>query len=460
MSGSRALAYTTSSRRVVDVPCHPLGGDAIDGGAISFDGIKGAEKKRPHSARAIPHARCQSRGGDAERGDERNAGRRQAPAASLIDAAGGRSASAAWAGESQPGLFAHAHAVIGRGPVANNATSGAPPQRFPQARRREGHLELRHAEGRQDVDRGIDQPRESPQHSSAPWATWAPRCARRSFPLWRPRRHGDGRRVHQTTPGGSANHARHPASGSAASSASIAARPMVSLTAPTRVSPGGTPTTPPVDDRWRARRVAGRQPKEGPRHGPAPPGRKVNRRRFLKTAAGRRRRRADRVVAEAPRARAGGGSHRPGPRRRAEPQARRRAQVGGAGGGGALRRAPGRVPLRPGPDAQQPRPLQPRRRPQDDHPRSRRELEGVGGRQDVHLQAARRGEVPRRHAVQLGRRGGHVLAHHLPAGGHGQHLQGPVRGGGEGRRRSTASTCGSCSRSRSRTSSSSSPPRR
>ena len=146
-----------------------------------------------------------------------------------------------------------------------------------------------------------------------------------------------------------------------------------------------------------------------------------------------RRRRADRVVAEAPGAGQGGGAHRPGPRRRAEPQARGRAQVGGARRGGALRRAPGRVPLHPGPDAQQPRPLQPRRRAQDDHPRSRRELEGVGGRQDLHLQAARRGEVPRRHPVQLGRRGGHVLAHHLSAGGHGQHLQGPVRGGREGR---------------------------
>jgi len=54
------------------------------GGAISVHGIKAAKKKRPLSARAIPHTRA-DRGGEAERGEETNAGRRQAPAASLID---------------------------------------------------------------------------------------------------------------------------------------------------------------------------------------------------------------------------------------------------------------------------------------------------------------------------------------------------------------------------------------
>lgn len=44
-------------------------------------------------------------------------------------------------GEAQPGLNANARAAIGRAPFANDATSGAPTQRFPRARRREGHLE-------------------------------------------------------------------------------------------------------------------------------------------------------------------------------------------------------------------------------------------------------------------------------------------------------------------------------
>src|SRR5580765_8775579 len=62
---------------------------------------------------------------------------------------------------------------------ADGPLSCAAPQRLPQARWREGHLELRHAEGRQRVDGGIDHGGRDADAPGLPHALGAERVERR-----------------------------------------------------------------------------------------------------------------------------------------------------------------------------------------------------------------------------------------------------------------------------------------
>jgi len=121
----------------------------------------------------------------------------------------------------------------------------------------------------------------------------------------------------------------------------------------------------------------------------------------------------------------------------ADPALRRRAGVPGSFRAAFLRR-PSRRDLRPDPSDRAVLQHAAARRSerQERHQAgalARRELDGLEGRQDLHLQAAPRRQVPRRLGDDLEGHQGVVRPHHLPAAGRRLEPQGAVRGRRVGR---------------------------